>query len=384
MKLDIREKFKYLLREKNKVVIKKNEEGAPIKIESAESSSLKVERFMYYRLENVKIDWDFKYKHYALTGDAQTDFANLFGEHDSHGSARVLEHSFLENYLKIKRSYDICLARENGVYNIYNGRHRIVYLKAFLEKYGPMTANGYYEVPASVSYYIDDIEVNTIINSLKGDYNAVVNKGNYYDDQLSFLIVIESKLYVLKSKEELKDFYESVQDDCSNFLLGTVSDKMEASAEKIFQSIFSSIGKTLFEMSFVELFYYIKENGVILDNSKLGLEDLDFSAIYTYHLRICESVQTCKIYNYEIPNGLEVTKVRSNPMNFYGCIIMDFIYDNPAYQNLKWDELFEIVKKFREFENCDSDFLREAAKRWGYVEGKGQVQVQKRKRITIR
>lgn len=378
--LDVRKKLIWLLKKNEKIVVKELNEDTPRIKEDNETVS-KMERFMYHRLESVKIDENFKYYHYDLTGSAKIDFDNLFGVNDSHGSARILEHSFRENYLKIQRSHDIALTFDDGVYKIYNGRHRLIYLKAFYDAYHCKENDFGYWAPAFVNYYIKDDAVNRIINSLEKDYEAQVYKGNYYDDEISFSMVISDKIYVVRNKEELEEFHEllKVGSNIEKYFLSTVSLEKKFPIEDVFQSIFSCVGQRLFEMSFIDLFFYIKENGVILENHKITLNELNIKAIYAYHLRIVESVQVCKVYGYDILDGLEITNVRNKPINVYGAIIMDFLYDNPAYQNLRWDELFEIISNFVRFRECDSEFLRESAKRFGYVEGNGQVQKRKRR-----
>lgn len=384
MKIDVKNKLMRLLKKEEKVVIKKEEEVVNTTNEKQNNTfSFRPVRYMYFRLENVKINDDFKYYHYDLTGNTNIDFDNLFGIHDAHGSAKVLEHSFRDNYLKIKRSYDINLEYDKGVYHIYNGRHRLVYLKAFFEKYHCSGTDSSYEIPALVSYYIDDEDVNNILNSLKKEYEVSVYKGNYYDDEMSFFILINNKLYIVNNKEELKEFYNDFKVGITEdkYFVNDVTEEKNFLIEDIFQSLFDKIGRKLFEMSFIDLFSYINENGIVINCKKITLKDLNIRAIYAYHLHICESLQACKVYGYDIPNGLEVTKVRSEPINVYGAIIMDFLYENPSYQELKWEELLEIISKFTRFKECDSDFLRKAAMRFGYVEGSGQIQ--KRKRITF-
>lgn len=381
MKIVVKEKLMKLLKRDEKIEIKKNEETVSTVGEKQDgASSLKTERFMYLRMEKVKINDSFKYYNFALTGNLKTDYDDLFGINDSHGSAKVLEHSFRENYLKIQRSYDISLAYNNGVYNIYNGRHRLIYLKAFYEAYHCKGTDLGYEVPALVSYFINDLNVNKIINSLVKDYGAKIYKGNYYDDEISFFMTINNKLYIVNNKEELEDFYErfKVNDTLEEYFVSETADENNILIEDIFQSIFNEIGKDLFEMSFIDLFSYIKKNGVCLNARKITLSELNIEAVYTYHLRIVENFQVCKVYGYEVPNGLDIIKVRSMPINVYGAIVMDFLYDNPMYQDLRWDELYEIINKFTGLKDCDSNLLRESARRYGYVEGNGQVQKRKK------
>lgn len=382
MKIGVKKKLMELLKRDEKVVVKKEEEVVSTTNDKQDSiSSLKMEKYMYLRLEKVKINSNFKYYNHALTGNLKEDYESLFGINDSHGSAKVLEHSFRENYLKIQRSHDISLGYNNGVYNIYNGRHRLIYLKAFYDAYCFGDTDLGYEAPALVSYFIDDEEVNMIINLLKKDYGAKIYKGNYYDDEISFFIIIDNKLYVTKNKKELEDFFKILKDDAilERYFLSETTDKKDFLIEDIFQSIFNEIGKDLFAMSFIDLFSYINKNGVILEDRKIIFNELNVEAIYTYYLRICEGIQICKVYGYDIPNGIsDITNVRSKPINVYGAIVMDFLYDNPMYQNLRWDELFKIVNKFTGFNDCDSELLKESALRYGYVEGNGIVQEKKK------
>lgn len=368
--LEIRKSFFKLLGKDKELIIKRdkltNDEVDSKTTETDEEKS-SVPRFLYNRFERVKINEDFKYSHYDLTGNAQIDFNKLFGIHDHHGSLRILEHPFRENYLRIKRSHDVMLSFHNDVYQIYNGRHRIVYLKAFHEmRRGLDWSNGYY-IPASVTHYIDDVSVNKIIDSLIKDYKAEIHKGNYYDDWISFFIVINGRLYIVKSSEELEDFYKNIDNLDNEYLLSTVTDNSAIEVGEIFQAIFASIGKALFEMSFTSLFEFLKNEGVTLNGRRFSLEEMDYKAIYNYHFNICRSYQTCIVYGYDIPDSLEITKVKSNPINTCGYTIMEFLYDNPYYQEIPWEELYEVIRMFTGFEKYDSDFLLKSAMKAGYI-----------------
>lgn len=385
MIFNVKKKLICLLQKDDKIVVKNDERVTPdCKLVPQESSISTVKRYMYQRFEKVKIDKNFKYYHYALSGNVKTDFDNLFGEHDTHGSARVLDHSFRDNYLKIQRSHDIGLSFDKGVYNIYNGRHRLIYLKHFYDMYHCEGIDLGYEAPAHVNYYVDDNEINEIIASLVDNYRAIIYKGNYYDDTMSFCITVNNKIYVVKSKEELKEFYESFKDSCQDtkYFVGDVSSSNEVLKEEVFNYIFEKVGKDLFEMSFIDLIYYLRDNRVFLNDKIIEIKDLNIGDLYAYYLNICQSIQVCKVYGYDIPDGLEVIKVRSEPINIYGAIIMDFLYENPVYQDLTWPELYEIVKNFVRFNGCNSEFLKMSALRFGYIEGCKKFQKNKKNRFS--
>lgn len=371
MKVDLKGKLFRILFENRDIKINKDTSNENVERYNFNQSNNKSLRrgFKYQRYENVRIDKSFKYCHFDLTGDVSKDFKFLFGSNDPHNSKKVLEHPFSDNLLKIKRSHDIILHKKDDVYNIYNGRHRLIYLNYYYNKL-PITEG--FEAPASVTKEFEDNETNEILETLINDFEATIHKYNYYDDEVALCIIINRNVYVVNNLEELKDFYKNI--DKSNFCYHytELTDILEIDFNKLFRFITEIVGDKLFEMNFLELLNFVKNNSIIIDNVKITVENMNITKFYHYYFDICHNVQYCKIHNYEIPQGIDVLRASHLPINRCGHMIMEFLYNNSQYQDLSWSELFEVIHTFPEFEEFDSDLLFRSAKKFGYVEGSGK------------
>lgn len=381
MKIDLRKNLFKLLFENKKIVSNKSVsdeismKNEPIQFE--EKSFRK--SFNYRRHENVKIDSNFKYYHFDLTGDVSKDFRYLYGKNDNHNSKAVLEHSLIDNILRIKRSHDIILHKKDDVYTIYNGRHRLVYLSHYFQKISP--ANGF-EAPALVTNEFEDERVNEILEALINDLGASVYKYNYYDDEAAFCIILNKNVYIVNNSLELEEFYNGIDNCEEKYHYSKLNEVVKTDFNKLFEEITKIVGNKLFEMNFLDLLNFIRDNDILIDNTRVAIENMDIVRFYHYYFNISHNVQYCKIHNHEIPEGLDVLNAIYLPINRCGHMIMEFLYENVEYKNLTWNELFEIIHVFPEFEEYDSELLLESAKRFGYVEGT-EKKVQKKKRIAF-
>ena len=103
MKIEFRKKLFELLF-KDKQVITDRDRSLEI---SEKKDEIARKSFMYRRHENVKIDDSFKYYHFELTGNLSKDFKYLYGRNDIHNSKNILNHSLVDNVLKIRRSHGL-------------------------------------------------------------------------------------------------------------------------------------------------------------------------------------------------------------------------------------------------------------------------------------
>ena len=372
MKIEFRKKLFELLF-KDKQVITDRDRSLEI---SEKKDEIARKSFMYRRHENVKIDDSFKYYHFELTGNLSKDFKYLYGRNDIHNSKNILNHSLVDNVLRIRRSHDIMLHKKDDVYTIYNGRHRLVYLSYYYHKIYP--TNGF-EAPAIVTREFEDDKINGILEALMNDFEAKIYKYNYYDDEAAFCIVLENNIYVVNNASELEEFYTSINTDKSKFHYSKLIDRTKIVFNELFKKISEMVGDKFFEMTFLDLLNFIRDEEIFVNGSKVEVENLDINNFYNYYFDISHNVQYCRIHNHEIPNGVGVLNAIFLPINRCGHMIMEFLYENTEYKNLTWRELYEIIHVFPEFEEFDSTLLLESAKRFGYVEGSGKG-VQKRKK----
>lgn len=365
--------FKLLF--KNKKLISKRDTSLEISnsngnVQFDEDSSKKI--FKYQRYDNIKIDNNFKYYHFDLTGKVSKDFKILYGDKDIHNSKVVFKHSFFDNLLKIKRSSDIIVYKKDDIYIIYNGRHRLVYLSYYYQKF---SFEDVFLIPALVTKEFDDTRVNEILNQLIIDFKATVYKVNYYDDNASFCIILNDNIYIVNNALELDDFNTNRE----KYLYTKLSEIIEIDFSELFRKIIDIVGDKFFEMNFLDLLDFIRDGNISIDNRIVTTENINIDKFYNYYFDICQSVQYCRIHDYEIPKDLNVLNATCLPINRFGHIIMEFLYENPFYQNFTWKELLEIIENFTEFEGYDAEFLLESARKFGYVEGIGK-KFQKRKK----
>ena len=146
----------------------------------------------------VRLDSNFKYKYADCTGIVSEDFNKLCrDERYSSNKDNPLKRSYNENINSIMEDNDIRITKNGDTYEIFNGRHRLLYLL----NYGSRV-----DIPCYVTMGFEDGEVNRVLLELKNKYGAVFHKNNLFNDDLDIVIVIEDRLYNVKNKEELLDF----------------------------------------------------------------------------------------------------------------------------------------------------------------------------------
>jgi hypothetical protein len=161
----------------------------------------------YERFENVYIDRNFIYSNYNLSGNLYRDFCKMYNDDrysDKTKDNNPLKESFQKNYEKIKKFSDISLIKKGNVYEIVNGRHRILYLLVY---------GGEVEIPATVSHRIESKRVNITLGKLKREYGIRPLKDNIMNDDCQLLLIYNEKAFLVKSEEELLTFYEAVSNN---------------------------------------------------------------------------------------------------------------------------------------------------------------------------
>jgi len=163
--------------------------------------------FVYTRLEIVTIDSSFTYYHPQLTGNVNEDYYRMYHDERYKNKPSSLDNSYEDNINKIKKGNDIRLTKYGNVYDIENGRHRILYI----------LKNGKLEtIPVWVHRRIEDKEFNQILISLKKDYHIRVYKNNLLNDEPNILILLNNFVYEIKNKTDLKEFYDNLKQGKSN------------------------------------------------------------------------------------------------------------------------------------------------------------------------
>lgn len=181
--------------------------------------------FCYKRRELVTINSSFVYYHDELNGNISDDFNVLYsGERYTNQFSNLspLKNSYEDNIIDIKRNSDIALFKKGNVYEIENGRHRILYI----------LKNGKEEkIPVFMTKRFESKKVNIILKYFKDGYNIDVYKNNLLNDEVNILINIFGNCYVIENEEDLIKFYHNFKDN--NFDKDTLKIPFDAKKEDI-------------------------------------------------------------------------------------------------------------------------------------------------------
>lgn len=163
--------------------------------------------FSYSRRELVTIASSFMYYNDELAMEVDKDFVYLYNKDrytNSLSSLNPLGRSYEENISDIKGSSDISLFKKGKVYEIENGRHRILYI---------LKNKKIEQIPVMVTRRFEDKEINIILTDLINNYNVSVYKNNILNDEVNLLVKLNGIAYVISNKEELVLLYNKIKND---------------------------------------------------------------------------------------------------------------------------------------------------------------------------
>lgn len=167
--------------------------------------------FTYTRTEDLEIDPDtFIYYNSGLFGEIYEDYRLLYNdERYSNNNFRLspLQRSFEDNLADIRMKNDIQLRKYGNVYEIENGRHRLLYLLRASEKV---------TIPVHVTRRIEDRDFNVTLNALKKDFGVKVYKNNLLDDEPNILVEHDGIAYEVRDIESLHVFSDNLRNGKSN------------------------------------------------------------------------------------------------------------------------------------------------------------------------
>lgn len=241
--------------------------------------------FLYSRYELIEIDTSFIYYHNDLSGNINDDFNDLYnGERYISNPLSPLNNSYQDNIEQIKTQHDIVLRKIGNVYEIENGRHRIIYIL----KKGQKTT-----IPVKIFRRIEDREFNVIINKLKKEYSVKVYKNNLLDNNPNIIIVHNGIAYEIKNSEKLKEFYNNlsrgIPNNTFNHMLFNIQ-QGNNSKEII------NIYKKIIIQKYLELGdNFLKNN---FSNIIKHFENVDSFLLYKAFVSIQNEYQESKVYKY--------------------------------------------------------------------------------------
>lgn len=156
----------------------------------------------YTRPEMVHVNKTFNYYYPDSTGNVYEDYEALYNDGRYDEDNNPLNNGYQHNINSMRRNNNINLLKCGNLYEIDNGRHRLLYV----------LYHGRDEViPCIVTRRIENKEFNIITSYLRRYYNAYIYKNNIFNDYPNIVIALYDKLYNVNGIDELKDFYNNVK-----------------------------------------------------------------------------------------------------------------------------------------------------------------------------
>jgi len=253
--------------------------------------------FYYKRRELVPINSSLIYYHDELSGDVSFDFDKLYSSErytDSFSNLNPLKNSYQDNIRDIKNNSDISLFKKGNVYEIENGRHRIMYI----------LKNGKEEkIPVYLTRRFENKKVNIILKYLKDFYDIDVYKNNLLNDEINILINLYGKCYVIENEDDLIRFFNDFKDNKFNMSDSKIPFNIENDNVDYKDLIFNKyleIGEDVLLGNFTDLCKYF-------DN----INNLYYQAF----MRLQSEYQDSLIYGYDFKESYINKKNRVIEMN---------------------------------------------------------------------
>ena len=222
----------------------------------------------YTRPELVRLDSTFRYRYADSTGIVSEDYNMLCrDERYSSNADSPYKRSFSENLNSIVENNDIRITKNGGLYEIYNGRHRLLYL---------LNNGSSLDIPCLVTKRFEDREVNLLLLELKNKYHASFHKNSIFNDDIDVLIIIEDRMYNIKNKDELFDF----ENNKEKYYVGEyknygLSSKLSMAYEKRLIELAFEEGLSILEGNYTDILKYFPNlNTNLLFNMFSGLQEI--------------------------------------------------------------------------------------------------------------
>ena len=244
--------------------------------------------FTYSRYEYITFDDTFKYSNDNLTGDIYEDFNKLYYFDDPHKSVENLNNHPKDNIEKIKEINDISLTYFDDTYKIMNGRHRILYLMKYYKEHKMLYTEERLPIlkeevtiKVSVISCIKDKEFNDLLNKLIKQYHIDIIKIDEKNDLPEILIRYNKKIYIIKNKNELKEFYNNLnnQELLNKYLIFT-ENKNNLDYANLFIELFPILNETIENINFLEFIEYLKNNKIITP------EEIEIKKLYELYKKL--------------------------------------------------------------------------------------------------
>jgi len=188
----------------------------------------------------------------------------------------------------------IKLTKLGNVYETEDGRHRILYL---------LNSGKSISIPAKVSRRFEDEEVNIILKELTNYYNVKVYKNNVLNDELNILICLNDKLYEIRNKNELVNFYNSVK---SNNIINISSTDFKIVPKNNIEKNREII--KLYKKLIMQKYYELGETILLSNFSTLikYFDNVNNSLFYDAFVSVLTDYQKSLMFDYEFNSQYEI------------------------------------------------------------------------------
>lgn len=329
----------------------------------------------YSRYELVSVTNNFTYSNTEFTQDINYDIDLIYGSLDSNKSRQRVSPNPNENIKFIKNRVDIIVRKIGNEYEIRNGRHRILYLKyLYVKNYNSYLETNDLEklkkmvtIPMNVERSIENPIINEYIIKLSYLFRKInFFKNNINNEENEFILLLNQNAYIIRSESDIIELYNLLINNniFNKYYIGSDELSQKYDYQKIQDYLVLTLREKIYNMSFLEIITYIKNNGFYIDNIFYGISNINFCALYSIYLDIQHNIQICTILGKEI-SVIKKAELREK-MEEVGNIIMEILYKNPAYIKLDWYEFVKIISKHPKLKNYNNDFLEKAANHSGY------------------
>lgn len=349
----------------------KKKQNKKIVIQIPDPLDIRIPELQYSRYELVTIDDSFIYENEELTGNIFYDLFIIYNNKDDHNVTKFLNEPFEENLLRIKNNSDIRLYKTNTGYRIYNGRHRIIYLKYTFEKdknYYPKEIREIwreqFKIPVRVEYELDRNYRELLLN-IKSTFPKVrFYKVDPSNDLPVIFICMNKTTYLINNYEELKDFMSNM--DKYIYLKRTNDNNINY--DELIINLYNLLGIKLYDLTIIDIINYIKQTNIV-DINSINMHKLYncINILFDYITRLVitnKSIDNLNLheilYSSEYRSGLKIkyiidkTEIKPNSIEE----LLSLIRQYPSFDELSDNEIIEHLKVIDYFTNNNTITLK--------------------------
>ena len=335
---------------------------------------------LYSRYESLPINTEFTYSNEELTGDIDYDIDLIYGALDYNGTRAKISNEPYVNMQRIKDSYNIVVRKQNGQYEIKNGRHRLLYAKNYyVQNYDYYKSKDQLDflrkltsLIVNVEHYIEDEDINKLLKYLSTKYKAKFIKYDINNDEPGIIILIDDKAYVINNIDELSALINDLtSNNKSKYYLSDNEEDQPIDYSQIMNYLIITLKEQIYTMNFLDIIKYLLTNGYYIDNKHCLLTAIDYYTLYNKYISLQSMITLHKLQNKPLDI---VNKTLSNiHLLEIGKIIIDIVKSKKYTLDLEWSELVPILKHNPSLQDIDSNTLLEAANLAGYQALRYQV-----------